>query len=41
MLMVSLLTPSLAIRVTYTGDDVNRTGFEGLNLWFNDMRPMA
>lgn len=41
MLLASLLTPSLSISVTYTGNDVGKTGFEGLNLWFNDMRPMA
>lgn len=41
ILMASLLTPSLSIRITYTGDDVDGTGFEGLNLWFNDMRPSA
>lgn len=41
VLMASLLAPSLSIRITYTGDDANGTSFEGLNLWFNDMRPTA
>lgn len=41
ILMASLLAPSLALRITYTGDDVGKTGFEALNLWFNDMRPTS
>lgn len=41
ILMASLLAPSLSLRITYTGDDVDGTGFEGLNLWFNDMRPTS
>lgn len=41
ILMMPLFAPSLSVRITYTGDDTSATGFEALNLWFNDARPTS
>lgn len=41
LLPMPLTAPSMAIRLTYTGSDTNRTGWEALNLHFRPQRERA